>query len=1000
MKKITTLLMAMVGWLFAVNVSAQTLTVSETPTEAANLETGYYVIKTIAKGDTGFMYHESGASARPFRQWLTDSLTNLENKFVWKLTKNDDGTFTLRNYASKAYVPADSQHGMNMTSSTESSNAALLKYNTYDAYEGSLPSGVTLYQTNYSNFNIHVNTPNPNATDYRHNFSYWEGGSVSSSSSLVEFAFYKVSGIEEPQAVTVTYNVMLNSTTVKTLTVEEVAIGTTAATPSSVEASYYYGTPTLTSASSDASDLTVSADNNTFNVTYTTTATLATEPTAAADLTDGTYVLKVATGDLDTQGYFNHSSSCTANRPFHLTSGDVDITNANYLWKLVKTGAGFTLQNVGTGAYVPADADKNKNMSTSTAADHAAVLVAEAIEGGKLTNGVALYDANNTSDNVSLYIYKNGHTDGNTYANGSYWTNKNLNGAMVQFAFYKVTNTPQQTRPFDESKVYTIKFRNQDSKYASHVRATDADILTNVSMNSWANMKGGLWQIKESGLGVKLYNYARQKYVTLANSNNGTRAALGDEGSEFIVCTNTTGGFTLQCAGVSNAVLGDHASSHLGVWNANVDIKNDGGSNFGIEEASFETAKSLLNSDIESTTVGDIYTTDNYLQYVTNSESLEAAKTAVQSATTIGDLLAIEVGASFAPEVGAYYQIIAKPYIEDNTTATKCFITSDGIAANAEGTLDTSLDEANNRRILRAASSDALVPQLWQFEKAATDGYYNIKSANVGQYFGQVTGNDVCIEMPIAKDGAGAYALQKGQDNQYALLVQSDGHMLNAHGGSSNNIVADWNGNSVSDNGSNWVIKKVTEVPVTISEVGYASLALPFAVTIPEESGVKAYYATTVDQTLMTLTEISGNVIPANTGVILASNGATTVNLTISDAVDGVEQNLLNAATAKRSGFKADDTYVLALNSFGKAAFLQSELTVVPANKAYLPTNAIPTEGAAATLNFKFGGNATGINAVNAEESNDTYYDLSGRRVLYPAKGIFVTGSGKKVFIK
>ena len=47
-----------------------------------------------------------------------------------------------------------------------------------------------------------------------------------------------------------------------------------------------------------------------------------------------------------------------------------------------------------------------------------------------------------------------------------------------------------------------------------------------------------------------------------------------------------------------------------------------------------------------------------------------------------------------------------------------------------------------------------------------------------------------------------------------------------------------------------------------------------------------------------------------------------------------------------------------------------------------------------------FGGVNTGIEAViQADEANATYYDLSGRRVIRPAKGIYVK-NGRKVYVK
>ena len=78
-------------------------------------------------------------------------------------------------------------------------------------------------------------------------------------------------------------------------------------------------------------------------------------------------------------------------------------------------------------------------------------------------------------------------------------------------------------------------------------------------------------------------------------------------------------------------------------------------------------------------------------------------------------------------------------------------------------------------------------------------------------------------------------------------------------------------------------------------------------------------------------------------------------------------------------------------------------MTLVPANKAFLPAaNITSGSSQAQMLSFYIGGTVTGINAAtaDAQNGNDVYYDLNGRRVLYPAHGIYVTGNGKKVFIK
>ena len=150
---------------------------------------------------------------------------------------------------------------------------------------------------------------------------------------------------------------------------------------------------------------------------------------------------------------------------------------------------------------------------------------------------------------------------------------------------------------------------------------------------------------------------------------------------------------------------------------------------------------------------------------------------------------------------------------------------------------------------------------------------------------------------------------------------------------------------------------------------------------------------------MITLVEYPEGIIPANEGALLYNEaGATTANLEIVTTEKTVEGNKLMPATAKRSGFAANETYVLAKNSANEAAFLKNGLTVIPANKAYIAAETIPADNNGSNvLNFNFG-QVTGINGVvAADKAGVQYFDLQGRRVLNPTKGLFITNTGKKV---
>ena len=81
----------------------------------------------------------------------------------------------------------------------------------------------------------------------------------------------------------------------------------------------------------------------------------------------------------------------------------------------------------------------------------------------------------------------------------------------------------------------------------------------------------------------------------------------------------------------------------------------------------------------------------------------------------------------------------------------------------------------------------------------------------------------------------------------------------------------------------------------------------------------------------------------------------------------------------------------------GKAfVFVKNAIEVGP-NKAWLSVNTGEPSVKAITLVF---GEATGVNEVNeVKEVNDKWYDLSGRRVAKPTKGMYIH-NGRKVIVK
>jgi hypothetical protein len=197
----------------------------------------------------------------------------------------------------------------------------------------------------------------------------------------------------------------------------------------------------------------------------------------------------------------------------------------------------------------------------------------------------------------------------------------------------------------------------------------------------------------------------------------------------------------------------------------------------------------------------------------------------------------------------------------------------------------------------------------------------------------------------------------------------------------------------------------------TIGQYEIGTFYASEAVVIPE--GVKAYVAT--EEPVMengtgviTMTELEG-IIPAKTGAVLRGAANTYEFIPSISYGTAVEGNMLvgfeaadNKADSKKAVTVAEDytTYVLAVEN-EKAGFYRKEKGTfyVFNNKAYLDLTEAAQGVRSLTIRFE-GDGSTGIeNSEFTIQNSEFIYDLMGRRVLNPAKGVYIV-NGKKVIIK
>lgn len=166
-------------------------------------------------------------------------------------------------------------------------------------------------------------------------------------------------------------------------------------------------------------------------------------------------------------------------------------------------------------------------------------------------------------------------------------------------------------------------------------------------------------------------------------------------------------------------------------------------------------------------------------------------------------------------------------------------------------------------------------------------------------------------------------------------------------------------------------------------------------------------YTVGVNENKLSLNEVKGNQVPANTGVLVQSNETNAMYVYIESA-PAIEGNLLRASVTEQTTTGADDTkeykyYMLSYNKDNEnlgfywgendgAAFTSK------AGRAYLAVE--KTNEVAAVKGFSLSDMETGVSQVCGSAANKgVIYDLQGRRVERAVRGLYIM-NGRKVMVK
>ena len=184
------------------------------------------------------------------------------------------------------------------------------------------------------------------------------------------------------------------------------------------------------------------------------------------------------------------------------------------------------------------------------------------------------------------------------------------------------------------------------------------------------------------------------------------------------------------------------------------------------------------------------------------------------------------------------------------------------------------------------------------------------------------------------------------------------------------------------DEGYAWIVEDVTSLPVTVANLGLATLYSPVGLTAPE--GVKVY-AATQNETYIHFDEVEA--VKAGTGVLVEAEPGT-YDFTISSNEADYSSDLVgDVATVAKSSIAAT---VYTLQS--GPAFKQYTGTNVTGFRSHIETET--SEVKAFDIIFDQG---TGLNGLkDLKDSKDLIFNLAGQRMSKVQKGINII-NGKKV---
>ena len=654
-------------------------------------------------------------------------------------------------------------------------------------------------------------------------------------------------------------------------------------------------------------------------------------------------------------------------------------------------------------------------------------------------NAVAFETYNDNRELVRITMYGLGSDDAHSFtqvlfpSEGDYIQAVGYDGTRK--TIYNRSSIVWSLNDLSNNKCYTVATKDRGAWYSEDNQLTSTDKIADVNYNEEDANQQFAFLKSEKG-NYYLYSVGKEKFVQVSepDANNKTYTTLSDEPKHAVTFHSSTGGDKTDYPWVV-ALDGKHVGISNGYTPGVITFYNDladGGNMVSIKAAaSFDPTDAFakIKAYEESAKFNELQALISKYEEEVSKANTGVGRLTNSAATTISAAIAEAkkiTGANSDEEIESAIETLNSTF--ENV---EIVLPSEGkfyVIKSAKYANGLVYANEENRIYWSTEKTSANSETIWKFESNG-DGTFKLYNVYNGQYISELgwlvassLGSETNCNFAFYYQGNGVVFIKGNENEMHAQGSGNGGELVryNTH---------------VFGSASSWIVEEVEEdaypkYTLTVSAARWSSLVLGFNATIP--SGVTAYVVSSyvVPETIAgeaTITPISGNVLPANTPVLInAAEGNydfayTTATTTVgNNLLEGKPYNTYLTTVAGTTNYvlsyEGENVSTIGLykktvydadrsdddeekDDEGKVITPVNDHIAFFANKAYLPVTT--SNGAAPMLRITRGDDATGIQDAELTIDNGqlTIYDITGRRVEKMEKGIYIV-NGRKVVVK